>query len=97
MSGGWGRLTMTWLHRFWPITLFGRLALLLFVMGLLSDALAFTVLFELRPEHGPLGPPPIGHPGQWFDISVRLAALTVAAWISARWLFHPLLSLAQAE
>jgi hypothetical protein len=79
------RLIVTWLLRFWPTSPFGRLAMLLFVMGLLSHALALTVLFELRPNHEPqlppppLGPPPIGHPGQWIDISVRLAALTVAA------------------
>jgi signal transduction histidine kinase len=100
-----GRLSVTWLRRFWPTSLFGRLALLLFVMGLLSHALALTVLFELRPEHGPHGPlgpppppgpPPLNHPGQWIDISVRLAALTVAAWIGARWLSRPMQSLAQA-
>jgi hypothetical protein len=47
------RLIVTWLRRFWPTSLFGRLAMLLFVMGLLSHALALTVLFELRPNHGP--------------------------------------------
>lgn len=97
-----GRLNMAWLRRCWPTSLFGRLVLLLIVMGLLSHVLALTLMFELRPDHAPPhpppppGPPPLWHPGLWVDISVRLAALTLAAWIGARWLSRPMQSLAQA-
>lgn len=95
-----GRLTLGWLRRSFPATLFGRLTLLLVVMVLASHVLALTLMFELRPDHGPHppppGPPPLLHPGLWVDISVRLAALTLAAWIGARWLSRPMQSLAQA-
>lgn len=39
-----------------PVTLFGRLAALLFIAVLTSHALAITLLFELRPEFGPGAP-----------------------------------------
>lgn len=95
-----GRLNRFWLGRCWPGSLFGRLVLLLIVMGLASHVLALSLLFELRPEHGPRppppGPPPLLHPGLWVDISVRLAALTLAAWIGARWLTRPMQSLSRA-
>lgn len=95
-----GRLTLDWLRRFFPATLFGRLTWLLVIMVLASHVLALTLMFELRPDHGlhppPPGPPPLLHPGVWVDISVRLAALTLAAWIGARWLSRPMQSLAQA-
>lgn len=88
-----------------PRTLFGRLALLLFVAVLASHVLALTVMFEvLGPppgsgfEHGPVpgGPPPLLQLGLWLDIGVRLTALMIAAWIGARWLSQPVLRLASA-
>lgn len=95
-----GRLTLGRFRPRWPTSLFGRLTLLLVVMVLASHVLALTLMFELRPEPGvhvrPPGPPPLWHPGLWVDISVRLAALTLAAWIGARWLSRPMQSLAQA-
>ena len=88
------------LSRWLPNTLFGRLALLLFVAVLASHVLALTLMFELRPPHGPghppPGPPPLLHPGLMIDIGVRLSALMLAAWIGARWLSKPILQLASA-
>lgn len=80
-----------------PASLFGRLALLLAVMVLASHGLALTLMLELRP-HGPPppGPPPLWHPGMWVDVSVRLSALMLAAWIGARWLSRPMQQLALA-
>lgn len=53
---------MRWdvLHRLWPASLFGRMAVLLFVAVLSSHLLALTLLFEVfpRPGPGPHGPPP---------------------------------------
>ncbi|WP_232834744.1 ATP-binding protein [Rhodoferax ferrireducens] len=97
--------------RLLPSTLFGRLALLLFVAVLASHALALTLMFELRPPmpnpgpgmtpdfgpgHPPPGPPPLLHPGLLLDIGVRLSALMLAAWIGARWLSQPIRRLASA-
>jgi len=96
--------------RLLPSTLFGRLALLLFVAVLASHVLALTLLFELRPLGGPgpgmgpgfvpgqhpPGPPPLLHPGLLLDIGVRLSALMLAAWIGARWLSSPIKRLASA-
>lgn len=89
--------------RLMPRTLFGRLALLLLVAVLASHALVLTMMFEfMGPRPGPgFGPPPGGPPphlqlGLWLDISVRLAALMLAAWIGARWLSQPVLRLASA-
>ncbi|MFZ3219144.1 MAG: ATP-binding protein [Rhodoferax sp.] len=89
-----------------PRTLFGRLALLLFVAVLASHVLALTLMFEVLgpPPHGPGpnpgpppgGPPPLFHLGLWLDIGVRLTALMIAAWIGARWLSQPVLRLASA-
>lgn len=83
-----------------PGTLFGRLALLLFVAVLASHALALTLMFELRPGpppgHARHGPPPGLHPGLLLDIGVRLGALMLAAWIGARWLSQPIRQLASA-
>ena len=88
------------LSRWLPNTLFGRLALLLFVAVLASHVLALTLMFELRPPHAPghspPGPPPLLHPGLMIDIGVRLSALMLAAWIGARWLSKPILQLASA-
>jgi signal transduction histidine kinase len=88
------------LSRLLPKTLFGRLALLLFVAVLASHVLALTLMFELRPPHAPdhphPGPPPFLHPGLIIDIGVRLSALMLAAWIGARWLSKPILQLASA-
>lgn len=89
------------LLRLLPTTLFGRLALLLFVAVLASHVLALTLMFELRPPHAPghpqpSGPPPLLHPGLLLDIGVRLSALMLAAWIGARWLSKPIHQLASA-
>ncbi len=93
------------LQRSLPDTLFGRLALLLLVFVMASHVLALTVMFELLPHPpGPRGPPqglPPGPPpfmplGLLLDIGVRLAALTVAAWIAATWLSRPIKQLAAA-
>ena len=89
------------LIRLLPRTLFGRLALLLFVAVLASHVLALTLMFEFRPPHDPgrshpPGPPPMLHPGLLLDIGVRLSALMLAAWIGARWLSKPINQLASA-
>lgn len=89
------------LRRLLPTTLFGRLALLLFVAVLASHVLALTLMFELRPPHEPghpppPGPPPMLHPGLLLDIGVRLLALMLAAWVGARWLSKPIHQLASA-
>lgn len=56
------------LERLLPATLFGRLALLLFVAVLASHVLALTLLFELRPwpQGHPPPPPPGAGTGQGF-------------------------------
>lgn len=97
--------------RLLPGTLFGRLALLLFVAVLASHVLALTLMFELRPPMPDFGPgrgpgfgpghalprpPPLLHPGLLLDIGVRLSALMLAAWIGARWLSTPIKRLASA-
>lgn len=71
-----------------PDTLFGRLALLLFVTALVSHVLALALEFELHP-HRPLF-------GLLLDIGVRVAALWLAAWVGARWLSQPVRRLAAA-
>lgn len=49
------------------------------------------------PELGaPEGPPSLWHIGMWMDIGIRLGALTLAAWIGARWLSQPMQQLARA-
>lgn len=86
-----------------PRTLFGRLALLLFVAVLASHVLALTLMFEVlgpppgaQHGHGMGGePPPLLQFG-WLDIGVRLSALMLAAWVGARWLSQPVLRLASA-
>jgi protein-histidine pros-kinase len=86
-----------------PKTLFGRLALLLFLAVLSSHILALTVLFNVSAP--PLGagnghvlprPPIFLSMGLWLDIGVRLGALMLVAWIAARWLSSPMLKLADA-
>ena len=91
------------MERLVPKTLFGRLALLLLVALALSQLLSFQLFFEvLGPPHHPgnpppfRGPPPHFHWPMLFDMSVRLAALTLAAWYAARWLSAPMLRMAQA-
>lgn len=57
----WAAWVATRLGRWLPATLFGRLALLLFVTVIASHVLALTLMFELRPAPpfgGPPGPPP---------------------------------------
>jgi protein-histidine pros-kinase len=81
-----------------PATLFGRLALLLMGVALLSHVLALTALFEVTPHPrgalpSPLPMPPIG---ALLDIGVRLSALAVAAWIAAAWIAGPVKRLAAA-
>jgi protein-histidine pros-kinase len=96
MSRAWTRLL--------PSTLFGRLALLLFVAVLASHVLALTLMFELRPEPPPGAPMHGGHPhgspppfpGLFLDVGIRLGALMLAAWIGARWLSQPIKQLASA-
>lgn len=49
------------------------------------------------PPHGPPhGPPPLLTLGLVLDISVRLSALTLAAWVGAKWLSEPMRRLAGA-
>jgi protein-histidine pros-kinase len=56
----------------------------------------------LGPPHGALpgphpgGPPPLLHLGLLLDIAVRLSALTLAAWVGAKWLSEPMRRLAEA-
>ena len=97
-------MNATW-RRLVPATLFGRLACLLLAFALANHVLALTVLFELRPAPpaGALGyglgdrPPSPGLTlGLLCDIGVRLAALTLAAWIAASWLSRPIKRLANA-
>jgi signal transduction histidine kinase len=90
-------------QRLVPSTLFGRLALLLLVTALISHALALTMMFEMRPPPPPHrppdtmnGPPPMLHLGLLLDISIRLGAVALAAWVGARWLSQPIKRLAQA-
>lgn len=95
------------LRRLMPATLFGRLALLLLVTALISHALALTMMFELRPgppphhhhHHHPDelgGPPPMMHWGLLLDITIRLTAVALAAWVGASWLSQPIKRLAHA-
>jgi protein-histidine pros-kinase len=58
----WQRLS-AWAARLLPASLFGRLALLLFVTALVSHVLALTLLFELRHEEFGMRPPPPPPPG----------------------------------
>jgi protein-histidine pros-kinase len=98
------RLFQRLLQRLLPATLFGRMALLLLAFALVSHVLALTVMFELRPHPvgamrlpGPPGaPPPMPPLGLVLDIGVRLAVLTIAAWIAAGWLSRPIKRLAAA-
>lgn len=100
------RRTAQVLQRWLPDSLFGRLALLLSVVAIASHVLALSLLFEFRPEPWggahppppPMPPPPHGSPlqGMLMDISVRLSAVLLAAWVGARWLAAPMHRLAQA-
>ena len=99
-------------HRLLPDSLFGRLALLLVVAVVTSHILALTLMFELNPFPPPPPPPaglgahigPLPGPepphlfklGLLMDISVRLLALVLAAWVGARWLSEPVRKLASA-
>ncbi|QCB46782.1 ATP-binding protein [Hydrogenophaga sp. PAMC20947] len=100
------RLHKGW-NRFWPDTLFSRLALLLVVVAIASHAMALALMFELRPDHPPPPPPPGMHlqpppphqpplHGLVLDIVVRLGAVILAAWVGARWLSAPLRRLARS-
>ena len=99
------RLMRHVVRRLLPATLFGRLAILLMAFALASHALALTALFELMPGPPPgsgrppplmPGPPPLMPAGMALDIGVRLAALTLAAWIAAAWISRPIKRLASA-
>ncbi|MBK9441658.1 MAG: HAMP domain-containing protein [Comamonadaceae bacterium] len=97
-------------QRLLPDSLFGRLAMLLVVAVVTSHVLALTLMFEFNPHPPPplpglggQGGPPVGHApphlfqlGLLMDISVRLAALILAAWVGARWLSEPVRKLAAA-
>ncbi|MDD2878973.1 MAG: ATP-binding protein [Rhodoferax sp.] len=91
-------------QRLLPDSLFGRLALLLVVAVVSSHVLALTLMFELNPfpppHHSPPppghGPPPMFHVGLLMDITVRLLALVLAAWVGARWLSEPVRKFGQA-
>lgn len=99
------------LSRWLPDSLFGRLALLLMVAVVSSHVLALTLMFEVMPRPPlpppdfagglppgphPGGPPPMRHLGLLVDIAVRLSALTLAAWVGAKWLSEPMRRLAEA-
>jgi len=84
--------------RLMPATLFGRLALLLMAVALVSHALALTAIFEVMP-HPPGArpqPPPMPPAGALLDIGVRLSALALAAWFAAAWIARPVKRLAAA-
>lgn len=95
-------------QRVLPDSLFGQLACLVAVAVVLSHALAVALLSELNPwvsdPHLSVSPGllvmdlPIGlfHVGLLLDISVRLVALVLAAWVGARWLSQPLRKLGRA-
>ena len=104
------RASRAWARRL-PDTLFGRLALLLIGVALVSHVLALSLMFEMRPPHpGPfppgmasasaMQPPPGPHGpplgGMVVDIAVRLSAVLLAAWVGARWLAAPMRRLAEA-
>lgn len=104
-------LNMSAWRRLWPDSLFGRLALLLVAVALISHVLALSLMFELRPvgpppglppglppggPHGPQGPHGPPWPDMLLDIGVRLSAVLLAAWVGARWLSAPLRRLAEA-
>ena len=96
-----GKRLQAQLQRCLPDTLFGRLALLLIGVALVSHVLALSLLFELRPPHPPPMPAPPGHhgpplEGMLADIAVRLSAVLLAAWVGARWLAAPMRRLAEA-
>lgn len=98
---------MARMTRWLPDSLFGRLALLLIGVALVSHVLVLTMMFEFRPVHphlmpgggvppqdgGPHGPP-LG--GILMDIVVRLGGVSLAAWVGARWLSAPMRRLAEA-
>ncbi len=91
-----------------PDSLFGRLAWLLTLAVVSSHVLALTLMFEVLPRPPfpppqgampgphPGGPPPLFHMGLLLDIAVRLGALTLAAWVGAKWLSEPMRRLAGA-
>jgi signal transduction histidine kinase len=87
-----------------PDSLFGRLALLLIAVALISHVLALSLMFELGhagpppPQPAGMPPPPHGPPLEVMlaDIAVRLGAVLLAAWVGARWLSAPMGRLAQA-
>ena len=106
-TGRWAtphRLLGRMVCRLLPDSLFGRLALLLFVVVGASHVLVLSLMFQLHP------PPPMPPPGAWppprppgpmrvdmlLDLTVRLGAVLLAAWLGARWLAEPLRRLAQA-
>lgn len=98
------------LTRWLPDSLFGRLALLLMAVALVSHLLVLTMMFEFHGFHPqplpgggmPPGPPPEGGPhgprldGMLLDIAVRLGAVSLAAWVGARWLSAPVRRLAES-
>jgi len=94
-------------QRWLPVTLRGRLMLMLFVAVIASHVLTLAVVFELAPYSWSGDPPPVDawpdvpddiwySPATLLDIGVRLLALLLPAWLGARWLSEPLQRLAQA-
>jgi hypothetical protein len=83
-----------WVSRVWSRSFFARLAWLLVAVAISSHLLALSLLFELHPMPPPTGPHP-GPPqvGMWLDITIRLGAVLLAAWVGARWLSRPLQAL----
>ncbi|MFO6420072.1 ATP-binding protein [Hylemonella sp. W303a] len=78
----WLRRVSALASRLLPATLFGRLALLLFVAVLASHLLALTLMFELRPEPQWRGPPP-GGPEFTPGAPPQFAGAAPAPWSAA--------------
>jgi hypothetical protein len=73
-----------------PDTIFLRLFLLLFVTLSASHFVGMEVFSSLRPMHA-VDPEHVHpHPFQLWGFLMRLAGITLTAWIGARWLAHPI-------
>jgi signal transduction histidine kinase len=84
------------LARLIPDTIFLRLFLLLFVALSASHFIGMEVFSSLRPTR-PVDPEHIrAHPFMVWGFLMRLAGITLTAWIGARWLAHPIDQMARA-